>query len=54
MDNAAEARLQREKGEYDELHTLVTRQAAKKAKIDRQHEEAKVCRFPLKNGLTDC
>jgi hypothetical protein len=46
VDNAAEARLQREKKEHDELHALVATQSAKKAKYDRMHETAKVGKKP--------
>jgi len=42
IDNAAEARLQIELREQDELSRLVHRQAAKKAKYDQLHDEAKV------------
>jgi hypothetical protein len=42
VDNAAEARLQRERKEHDEILALVATQSAKKAKYDRLHETAKV------------
>ena len=42
VDNAAENRLQKERKEHDEYHSLVVAQSAKKAKYDQQHETAKV------------
>ena len=42
IDNAAEARLQVELKEQEELSRLVSRQAAKKARYDQFHDEAKV------------
>jgi hypothetical protein len=42
IDNAAEARLHKELKGQDELNRIVTKQAAKRAKYTRQHEQTKV------------